>query len=355
MLPLNSSWRIMPILESNPASLYLPLLNNPDEAVRRQAYMLLLSMLGERGLTLLRRLLDTPDVAVRQQAREALLSIADLSRLPINQQPFQDMYIECLGLLRLYINQREVRLDEWVRRDSGHAGWQKVQSVLGYLVHCGRRGATRATLGAAVWGGAPPAAGVARTLNVLRQLFAELRDEAFAEQALLITDEHCTLNPDVYLSDVNAFEQASAMARHVDQTQGLAAAAPMYAQAMHLYGGPYMLGVAQSDTWALSQREQLRGSFLNAAGRVAEQAYAEQRYRDCVAICGEVFDSDESAAEIAIWLLRAYHQLGRWGDLEQTCRRYLRASRLDRRGADARTDPVVREYHGLAEARVVGE
>lgn len=328
------------------AQLYLPLLTDPQPAVRRQACALLLATHGEHGLTLLRRLLSAPEPDLRRQASIALERIAELTDLAVHQQPFSGIHIECLGHTRLYVGEREVQLDTWVRRECGAVGWQKVQGVLAYLLHCGRRGTTRATLEAAIWGGAASAT-IGRTIKALRQLLAELLGEEAAGHTLTISDQFCLLNPAAYRSDVEAFEQTFNLASHTEESQGLAAAAPLYAQAMRLYGGPYLIDVAAGTPWAQARRDHLRGSFLIAAERVAEHAYSQRRYHECADVCAQVFDADETADECVAWLLRSYQRMGRDGAIEHTYRRYLRANALDERAPEARQDIVVRAYEQL--------
>jgi len=336
---------------SHHITLYLPLLTSPQIAVRRQACALLLGSYGEHGLTMLRRCLGSDDGRLRQQARLALEQIADLTDLPVQAHAFVGVYVECLGHVRLYVDSQEIRLDEWVRSEQGQVGWQKLQGVLAYLLHCGRRGSTRAAIEGAVWGsGRAPTLG--RTLQALRDLLVALRGAAFAESALTIADNHCLLRPEAFQTDVMAFEQAFALAQHTNGAVGLDAAAPHYAQALRLYGGPYMIDMPHGAPWAQGRRDHLRGSFLIAADCLAEHAFAQRRYDECINLCSQIFDGDETADEVVVWLLRAYRQVGQQGLLEYTYRRYLRANGLDARAADARQDAVVGVYEELQELQV---
>lgn len=337
---------------TNLAPLYLPLLIDSQPAVRRQAYALLLATYGDHGLTLLRRLLSVGDRELRQQASLALQYITELTSIPIHHQPFSGMHIGCLGRTRLFVGDREVQIDAWVRRKYAAVGWQKVQGVLAYLLHCGQRGTTRAALEAAIWGSATPTT-VGRTLQALQQLIVELLGEDVAAQTLTITNQFCLLNPAAYRSDVHAFEQIFSLASDTEEHEGLAAAAPYYLQAVQIYHGPYMIDIAQGTPWAQARRDYLRGSFLIAAERVAEHAYSEQRYHQCAAVCSQVFDADESADECVAWLLRAYQRMGQYSAFEHTYRRYLRANDLDERSPDACQDVVVCAYEQLRVAPVV--
>ncbi len=334
----------------NPAVPYLPLLAHPDVTVQQHACAILLSTYGNHALTLLRRCLSSPDTHLRQQAHLALQRIPRLSGVTIYEEPFRGFYIESLGRLRLFVDHQEVHLDAWVRRERSSVGWQKLRGVLGYLLHCGRQGTTIAALETAIWG-ATRAATTGRTLQTLRDLLISLRDAAFAEHALIIADNHCLLNPDVYRSDVQAFEQTFALATHTETTGGLEAAASLYRQALHLYGGPYMIDLPNGAPWAHTRRDHLRGNFLIAAERVAEALYTAGRFAECAALCSQIFDRDESADDVVAWLLRAYSQLGQTGLLEHTYRRYLLANDLNEHGPEGRHDIVVATYADLRPPR----
>ena len=153
----------------NLARLYLPLLANAQPLVRRQACMILLGTYGNRALTYVRRLIDDGDPQVRQNARLALLAVAEITELGITFQPFRGMYMQCLGRMRVYADNHEIQSQDWAQADHGRAGWQKVQGVFAYLIHSGRRGATREAIGTAVWGGPFSANSLSRTFTTLRQ------------------------------------------------------------------------------------------------------------------------------------------------------------------------------------------
>src|SRR5262245_61766300 len=99
--------------QTNLARLYLPLLVYNQPAVRRQACLVMLGTYGDRALSSLRRLLDDADPQVRQDARLALLAVAEITDTTLKAQPFRGMYIECLGRMRVYIGNYEMRDSDW--------------------------------------------------------------------------------------------------------------------------------------------------------------------------------------------------------------------------------------------------
>jgi DNA-binding SARP family transcriptional activator len=338
----------------NAARLYLPLLNHSQAEVRRQACAILLGAHGTSALTALRCLLDHADPTVRQQARHGLHAIAAISGNEIAEQPYHGIYIECLGQLRVWIGGRQILPRDWMQADSGRAGWRKVQGAFAYLVHRGRYGTSRKALGEAVWGGPVSAASLARTLTALRQTLAGAADAPLIERALTISGDQISFAADAYTSDARFFEQTFEIACFTESEQGLAAAAPLYAQATQLYAGTYMIDVAGSDEWGQRRRDHLIGNLVIAAERLAEQAFAEQRYRQCVAICRQALEIDDTAEELSNWLLRAYDRLNLRPEIAQAYRSYLRAATVTPHGDEGRHNPVVRTYQELTGMRDAG-
>jgi DNA-binding SARP family transcriptional activator len=338
----------------NMARLYLPLLNHAQAEVRRQACTILLGTHGTSALTALRCLIEDADPVVRQQARQGLHTIVTISGSQIAEQPAHGIYIECLGQLRVWIGERQILPRDWMQSDSGRAGWRKVQGAFAYLVHRGRYGTSRKALGQAVWGGPVSAASLARTLTALRQTLAGADDAALIERALVISGDQISLAADAYTSDARFFEQAFDIACATDSEQGLAAAAPLYAQAMQLYAGTYMSDIAGSDEWGQRRRDHLLGNYVIAAERLAEHAFAEQRYRQCVAICRQAIEIDDTAEELSSWLLRAYDRLNLRPEIGRAYRSYLRAATITPHGEEGRHNPVVQTYQELTGARDIG-
>lgn len=342
----------MALQQSNPARLYLPLLVDYQPAVRRQACLILLGAYGDRALTYLRRLADDADPQVRYDARLALLAIAELTDSALKAQPFRGMHVECLGRMRVYIGNYEMRDSDWTAAEGGRAGAHKLQGVLAYLIHCGRRGSSRAALGAALWEKGFSATSLSRTLSALRQTLKRHADNSFAvERALVIEKDHCLLDPDCYATDVMFFEQAYSQAARAEQEQSLEAAAPLYTHAIQLYFGPYMAGIPSANGWSRSRRNHLRSSFVIAAERLAEHAYAQGQYSQCIDMCALALDAEPDADEVVAWLLRAYAEAGLHADLEHAYRSYLHAAGLDADGAAGQSDIVVQLYQSLGRAR----
>ena len=139
----------------------------------------------------------------------------------------------------------------------------------------------------------------------------------------------------------------------LEHESGLEIAAPIYSQAMHLYGGPYMADVPRGSGWCQQRRDHLMNSFMIAAERMAEHTYSLHQYKQCIAICASALDTDAAADEIIVWLMRAYAQEGRQAELEHVYRRYARALRIDLDNLVDHQDPVVQVYQSLGKTRMV--
>lgn len=326
---------------TNPARLYLPLLVHDQEQVQRQAATILLATYGERALTYLRRLLDDPLPDVSGQARTALAVVGAVGGLRVELRPFRGIYVRCLGTLQVFFDSRELLAQDWSARESGRAGARKMQGIFAYLVHCGRRGASRDEIGSAVWGGDVSAVSLSRTLGSLRSIIAELSSPDLADRALRIERDHCTLNPDSYHSDADLFERTFDLACDRENHDGLASAASLYQQTLGLYDGPYMVAVPRGSDWGRERRDLLANNYLIAIERLAELAYQNGNDYKCIALCRQGLHIEPSADDITVWLLRAYRRLGLSVDLESSFQRYLRALGT----SPAPGDPVVREMH----------
>jgi two-component SAPR family response regulator len=334
-------------LSANPIHLFLPLLTHEDASVRRQAGIILLGIYGSRALTYLQLLLNNVDLSVQEHARAALDVLSGLIDVEVAAHLQRPMYIECMGALRVYIHNHEIQPQEWTQPGNSRAGARRVRDVFAYLVHSGHRGASRAELTRMIWGDLKRSANLARTLTALRQTLARAGGESFAVQALVIDGDRCALRPEIYLTDVQLFEQTFDLASKTEDVYSLSVAVPFYQQLLQLYGGLYMADVAWGHDWPQERRDRLTNSFVIAAERLADHAYTSQQPRQCIEFCMRALAVDPRADDVMVWLLRAFAQLGMWTDLGRAFRRYVRHAEIDLQSQEALTDPVVRTYHSL--------
>jgi DNA-binding SARP family transcriptional activator len=115
-----------------------------------------------------------------------------------------------------------------------------------------------------------------------------------------------------------------------------------------------MEDIIPGSRWMYGRRELLSSYYLIAAERLAEEAYLRGDYRRCVLVCLQSLNADPTDDNIVSWLLRAYAQLGHFGELEHAYRSYLREARVDPAGEDEH-DIVIATYKELIRARAVNE
>jgi DNA-binding SARP family transcriptional activator len=334
--------------QENPARLYLPLLISANHEVREQAHLILCSLYGPDATLFLRQLLQELEPGTRNAAQLALLLLDQPAQLAETAGRAGQLYIECLGRFRLNMGGAALSHEEWLRHCKGRAGVQKAQSLLAYLIYCGRRGVSCNALKSVIWPSHGDNRRLAATLLALRSLVGEFcpRD---GDQLLLLTADHFVLSPDYYSSDAQQFGRVFQIASEVETRQGLEQAAPFYQQAVQLYGGPYMHGVAGAEAWCRARRDLLAGNFIIASERLAELAFQQRRYQECVNLCELALESDPLAEELLYWQLRAHAALGQRADLEHSYLRYRRALEADGEGAHEGAAQVTAVYHELTE------
>ncbi len=331
--------------------LFVPLLLHDDPQVQRQSAMLLYSSYGDEAAQRLRILLARTDATERRRVRMAQEVLERyVPRPATGPLPDSALQVACLGVLRVWVAGVPI-LARVAERDRGRAGSHKLRAVLAALIHAGGCGISREALMAAVWGQESAASGLTRTLSSLRALMVEVGGEELADAVLVISEDHCLLHPDDVRTDVEIFERFRILAAELEEQEGLAAAAPLYTQALELYRGPYMADVSAPWTALIERRNLLAGDFLNVVERLAEHACNQRRYHKCARLCDLALTEDPAADDLTVWLLRAYAGPGHYAELEHALQRYLRAARIDSRASN---DPVVRVYTQLRRERAVG-
>jgi len=335
---------------ANPVHIFLPLLSHTDDGVRRQAGLILLGVFGPRAQTYLHALLSDSHRQVQQQAHDALELLTEVGSTAIDSRLQRPLYIECLGAFRVFVHGQEIQLHEWGQPEGGRAGGRKVRDVFAYLVHCGTRGATRQEIIDMVWGGDGRAGQFSRTLTALRQLLAQ-RGDAHIANALIVDRKHCALATNMYMTDVQWFEQAFEVASRIEEDRGLGHAEAFYRQTLNSYGGAYMADVAWGKEWYQERRDSLSNTYIIAAERLAEHAYNTKQHKRCIEWCQQALKVEPTAEEVMVLLLHAYQELGDWVRLERAFYRYVRLARIDLQGDEEQADPVVQQFHKLMQLR----
>ena len=327
--------------------LYLPLLANSQPEIATQAGATLLATYDEHALTDLRQMLNDSDIPIRHMARIARLTLANVDGLEIEPPETGRVYIECLGRLRIHLGTRVVQPQDWAQIDTGRVGWQKMQSVLAYLIHCGSHGTNYAALGEAVWGNTISAAHVMRTVTALRQVLIRVCGQEFVDQTLLLARDYCIFDTHNYQSDVQVFERLLLMADQIAAHECLDAAVPLYGQATCIYGGPYMADVRTGSDWNHVQRDRLAQRFIHALERQAEHAYDQTHDQQCIALCQQAIEISPTERVATALLLRAFIRQGEFGEVERAYRRYIQAMTRETQRTDSQQDSVAQVYQTM--------
>lgn len=311
------------LMKPDLTDLCLPLLLHADDLVQRQATLILMTTFGTHAFTLLRRRLSTVDPNVRREATEALRVLERHSGHPADYRPFRGIHIECLGTFQVYVENQEILPHHWTQANGSRAGGRKVQGVLAYLMHRGRRGATPEEILAAVWDSKGSAGALARTITALRRTIEQFGGSELAECALVYADGRYILKPAAYTSDVQAFEQAIRIAEQTENERDLETAAPIYRHACALYSGNYMAAIKIAVDDIEERRVELLNAFLNAIERQAEHAYQNGDDDRCLALCRQGLRYDPSDDAIILWKLRCLARQRRINEMKREYWRYL--------------------------------
>ena len=177
-----------------------------------------------------------------------------------------------------------------------HKAPRKQLLVLKALLAFGGRDVPARRIADAIWPDQEGDAGW-RALGVN---LARLRTLLRSQDAITLSDERISLNPDRCWWDARAFERLSAE-RLAPVRSG---------ELLALYRGPFLAGDADQP-WTVPLRERLRTRFAahlqcSAAGLEADGGWAE-----AVALYLRGIESDELSEEFYQGLMRCYRQLGR--------------------------------------------
>jgi ATP/maltotriose-dependent transcriptional regulator MalT/DNA-binding SARP family transcriptional activator len=129
---------------------------------------------------------------------------------------------------------------------------------------------------------------------------ARLRTLLGSQDAITVSDERISLNPDRCWWDARAFERMSAKP----------AAAGSEAKLLALYRGPFLPGEADQP-WTAPLRERLRARFAAHLQRSAARLEAQGAWADAAALFRRGIETEELAEEFYQGLMRCYRALGR--------------------------------------------
>ncbi len=165
------------------------------------------------------------------------------------------------------------------------------------LISFGGREVSETRLSEVLWGDAEAdAAHVAftSTLHRLRKLLGN--------EALVLSDNHLSLDPSKVWVDAWAFERALA------QTGTWKTAEAGMERVLPLYQGSFLGDIAAP--WALPAREKLRAKFLRCLTQASHQCMQDGRHEDALRMLHKGMEADPLAEELSCCLMRCHAALG---------------------------------------------
>ena len=254
------------------------------------------------------RILGTLGVEAIRCGAESNYVIELLRRLQIKSpDPAEECWpwrvkIYSLGAFRLYVNDKLIEFPGKVPK--------KPLALLKALVANGGRNVPEERLMDALWPGEEAdAARKSLDITVLR-----LRKLLCSNDAIIVSDELISLNPQKCWTDVWAFEQWVEQA--AEAGRGLAAASA----ALALYQGNF-LPVEADEPWTVKVRERLRAKFVRLVESFAKAEEADGCWEKAIAHYLKGLEADELVEAFHLGLMRCYRALGRPAEAMITYRR----------------------------------
>jgi DNA-binding SARP family transcriptional activator/TolB-like protein len=169
-------------------------------------------------------------------------------------------------------------------------------ALLALLAAAGERAMPREKILALLW----PESDPERARKNLAQAVYALRRDLGDEELILGTND-LRLNPDLVSSDLAEFQRATAEGRHDE--------------AVRLYGGPFLDGVAfdaapEFERWAETERVHHAHEFTAALEQVAASATARGEHRAAIGLWRRLANADPLNAKAALGLMRAFAAVG---------------------------------------------
>jgi DNA-binding SARP family transcriptional activator len=229
-----------------------------------------------------------------------------LSAQPANSMPAIAVY--CLGTFQLSLRGRQV--DTWRA--------VKPRTLFQYLISHRQRAVARDTLVDALWPD-PDTAPSGSALKVVVHRVRKLLKQTTPGLEIQATDEGYRLDGQELWVDVEEFERWCYVGRRYEGDGRAEEAAASYARAASLYRGDFLEDVP--DEWVILRRERLKDQYLLALARLADAAFADLDYEQCIERCQQILTHDPCREQAYRFLMLCYAHLGqrsrvqRWYDV----------------------------------------
>jgi len=274
----------------------LPLLNVPDEAVRRRV-LALLGEIGDRGA------LAALEALVEREKRSPLAPLVRETIARIAARPPAPLRVYMLG--RFAVHRGEQAITAW--------GSRKAEQMFEYLVAWREQPVPREVRVELLGPGAKPEAGEKSFYMALRQVRQALDPHLsrVTLEAYIISEEGAYgFNPQAEIwVDTGEFEGLYREGRRAEQAGHLETAMRAYQSAVTLYRGDFLGDDLYLD-WPIARRERLRNHYLETLGWLGEYHFRRGEYRRSVEYARLILERDNCREDAQRLLMRCYARLG---------------------------------------------
>ncbi len=257
--------------------------------------------------------------------------------MPSLEGPPSQLYVFCLGPLRVYRNGKKIAEAEWGRAKGATL---KIKAFLAYLVANVPRGACKDEICELLWPNNSNEESVDSrffaTLHYLRQALEPGLKRGEESRFVAYRDGYYQMHPSLgYWVDAIAFEVHYRQAQRAEEQGKKDFAARQYKLAEALYQGDYMAGIERRYTehydedWCQWRRFRLKSIYQAVLLKLAE--YHEQKGDDRLSLyyARKALVQDNCCEEAHCFVMRALQRAGRRRDLVRQynlCERLLRQS-----------------------------
>ena len=290
---------LLPRLGRPACDALLPLLDDPDPAVRARAATLLSRLGDAKALKPLAARRRDPDPAVRRAVEEAITVLLSVPPPPLR--------IQCLGRFRVWRGGEEIT--RWPRRSA--------RDVFLLLLLRRPQPVAADALAEALWPGSAPdkaSQNLRRAVSDLRRTLEPELPGGFPSRYLRVEQEtYALILPPGSHVDDTAFEKelTQELAGSTPSTQeGRQAAINRLDAILNLYNtGDYLPELPYED-WALTRREYLRHLLTSGAHRLAQLYLEAGQMENAIAIAHCALTQEPWDEEATLVLMQAHAALG---------------------------------------------
>jgi len=276
----------------------------------------------------------SPDQTLSAWTRFGLRTTGQM-RDPRPKERGAQLYVFCLGPLRVYRNGIKISDGEW-GQSKGPA--QKVKALFAYLVAKGPHGATKDQILELLWPDQPlDESSDGRFHAVLyylrRALEPDLPPRGRSHYICYEDGYYKLAPPGGYWVDATAFEAYYQEGLRLEERGQEDLAARYWQLANALYQGEYMAGIAQrytdgyEDDWCLLGRYRLREMHLRVLLKLAEYHFRQGEERHSRLYAQQAIREDRACEEAHCLLMKLAHRARQRDELirqYRLCRRSLR-------------------------------